>query len=61
MLAAKGHAVVAGREFVSPDDVKAMALPVLRHRMLLLPEVEVEGRKPDDCLRELLMGIEVPR
>jgi MoxR-like ATPase len=61
MLAAKAHAVVAGREFATPDDVKAMALPALRHRILLLPEVEVEGRKPDDCIRELLLGIEVPR
>jgi MoxR-like ATPase len=61
MLGAKAQAVVAGRSFVTPDDVKAMALPVLRHRILLRPEVEVEGRSPDDCLRELLLGVEVPR
>ncbi len=61
LLGAKAHAVVAGRGFVTPDDVKAMALPVLRHRILLRPEVEVEGRTPDDCLKELLLGIEVPR
>jgi MoxR-like ATPase len=61
MLAAKAYAVIAGREFVTPDDVKAMALPALRHRILLLPEAEVEGRTPDDCLRELLRGVEVPR
>ena len=61
MLAAKAHAVVAGRPFATPDDVKAMAPAVLRHRLLLAPEIEVEGRKPDDCIRELLLGVEVPR
>jgi MoxR-like ATPase len=61
MLAAKGRALLAGRDFVSPDDVKAMAPPVLRHRVLLLPETEVEGLSPDDCLREILLGTEVPR
>jgi MoxR-like ATPase len=61
MLAARAHAVIAGRRYVTPDDVKAMALPALRHRLLLLPEVEVEGRTPDDCLRELLANVEVPR
>jgi MoxR-like ATPase len=61
LLAAKASAVVAGRDFVTPDNVKTMALPALRHRILLRPEVEVEGRSPDDCLKELLLGIEVPR
>ena len=61
LLAAKGQALLAGRNFVTPDDVKAMALPVLRHRLMLLPEFEVEGRTADDCLRELLLGIKVPR
>lgn len=61
MLAAKAHAVLVGREFVTPDDVKSMAIPVLRHRVLLLPEVEVEGRTADDFLKELLLHVEVPR
>jgi MoxR-like ATPase len=61
LLSAKAHAVVAGRGFATPDDVKAMALPVLRHRVLLLPEVEVEGRTPDQCINELLLATEVPR
>jgi MoxR-like ATPase len=61
MLAAKAKALLAGRDFVSPDDVKAMAPAVLRHRILLLPEVEVEGLTPDDCLKEILLGAEVPR
>jgi len=61
MGAAKAHALLSGREFVTPDDVKGMALPALRHRILLLPEVEVEGRTPDDCIAELLLSIQVPR
>jgi MoxR-like ATPase len=61
MRAAQACALVAGRDFVTPDEVKAMAAPALRHRVMLLPEVEVEGRSPDDCIRQLLLGIEVPR
>jgi MoxR-like ATPase len=61
MLAAKGHAVAAGRSFVTPDDVKSMALPALRHRLMLLPEVEVEGRTADECISEILLATEVPR
>jgi len=61
MLAAKAQAVLNCREFVTPDDVKGMALPALRHRLLLHPEVEVEGRTADECIRDLLLGIEVPR
>lgn len=61
MMAAKARSVLMGREFVTPDDVKIMAVPVLRHRVLLLPEIEVEGRTPDDLLKELLLHVEVPR
>ncbi len=61
MRAAKGRALVAGRDFVTPDDVKAMALPVLRHRILLVPEAEVEGKTADDCIKEILLSVEVPR
>ena len=61
MLAAKAHAVIVGRDYVTPDDVKSLALPALRHRLLLLPEVEVEGRTTDDCIKTLLSEIEVPR
>jgi len=61
MRAAQGCAVLTGRQFVTPDDVKAMTLPVLRHRIMLLPEVEVEGTTPDDCIRHLLNEIPVPR
>jgi len=61
MLAAKAKALLAGRDFVSPDDVKAMAPAVLRHRILLIPEAEVEGLSPDDCLKEILSSTQVPR
>ncbi len=61
LQAAKGRALVRGRDFVTPDDVKAMALPVLRHRLLLIPEAEVEGKTVDDCINEILLAMEVPR
>jgi MoxR-like ATPase len=61
LLAAKAKALLTGRDYVSPDDVKSIAFPVLRHRVLLLPEAEVEGLSPDDCLKEILTTTEVPR
>ncbi|MCP4261900.1 MAG: MoxR family ATPase [Planctomycetes bacterium] len=61
MGAAKAKALLMGRDFVTPDDVKAMALPVLRHRILLVPEAEVEGKSTDDCINEILLTLEVPR
>jgi len=47
--------------FVTPDDVKEIALPVLRHRILLRPEAEIEGATPDQVISEVISGIEVPR
>lgn len=61
MLAAKARAFLYNRDFVSPDDVKTMALPVLRHRIILLPEAEVEGRTADDCIKDILLKTDVPR
>ena len=61
LTAAKTLAMVRGRPFVTPDDVKAVALPVLRHRVLLKPEAEIEGVGADRVLTALLDGIEVPR
>ncbi|HUG02158.1 MAG TPA: MoxR family ATPase [Longimicrobiales bacterium] len=60
-LAARAEALVNGRDFVTPDDVKALSFPVLRHRVLLTPEAEVEGIAPDDRLRSLLESLEAPR
>jgi MoxR-like ATPase len=59
--ASRAHALVNGRDFVTPDDVKAMALPALRHRVTLTPEVEIEGQGADAILNALLQKVEAPR
>lgn len=61
MAGAKAWAALHGRDFVMPEDVQAVAYPVLRHRLLLTPEQEMEGRRPDDVIRAILQEIEVPR
>ncbi len=58
--AARAVAVLEGRDFVTPDDVKGIAPAVLRHRIALSPELEVEGRTADDVLVALLDRIRVP-
>ena len=50
-----------GRDYVTPDDVKYVTLPVYRHRILLKPEAEIEGLNPDAVVRRLLRQVEVPR
>ena len=60
MRAARAGAVIEGRDYVTPDDVKARALAVLRHRVTLAPELEVEGRTADDVLVGLLARIVAP-
>jgi len=57
----KAHAALVGRDFVSPEDIKIVAPPVLRHRLLLRAESEMEGLKTDDIVRSVLGEIEVPR
>ena len=54
-------AALSGRDFITPDDIKQMALPVLRHRVILRPEAELEGLTPDRVLLQILEGIPVPR
>jgi MoxR-like ATPase len=54
-------AAMGGRDFIVPDDIKEMALPVLRHRVILRPEAELEGLTPDRVLSQVLEGIPVPR
>ncbi len=54
-------ALLAGRDFVIPDDVKHLALPVLRHRIVVAPELELEGVTPDAALKTLIDRIEAPR
>jgi MoxR-like ATPase len=58
--AARAAAVLEGRDFATPDDVKGVAPAVLRHRIVLAPELEVEGRTPDDVLAALLARVRVP-
>ena len=59
--AARASALLEGRGFVTPDDVKAIALPALRHRMLLSPEIELEGQRADVILDAILAHVEAPR
>jgi MoxR-like ATPase len=59
--AARAHAAVHGRGFVIPDDVKALALPVLRHRVVLAPGAEVEGTTADAAIRRVVEEVEAPR
>jgi len=59
--AARAAALLAGRDFVAPDDIKTVALPALRHRILLTPEMELEGHDPDQVLSALLDKVDAPR
>jgi MoxR-like ATPase len=61
MIGAKAIAAIDGRDFVTPDDVKMVVAPTLRHRILLTPEKEMEGKSPDDIIRTILERVEVPR
>lgn len=61
LLAAKTYAALQSREYVTPDDVKFVLPPVLRHRLLLKPEAELEGLDPDAVIQRLLGQVEVPR
>ena len=60
MRAARASAVLEDREYVTPDDVKARALSVLRHRVMLAPELEIEGRTTDDVLSAVLTRTVAP-
>lgn len=59
--AARTRALMGGRAFVTPDDVKAMALPALRHRVTPAPELEIEGHTSDSLLKALLDKVQAPR
>ncbi len=61
MLTAKALAAIRGRDFITPDDVKTMAYPVLRHRLILRPESEIEGYDGDRIIESVLQSVEVPR
>jgi MoxR-like ATPase len=59
--AAKAMAAIKGRDFVTPDDIIQMAKPVLRHRIMLTPDKEMEGLSPDDIIGQIIQKTEVPR
>ncbi len=63
MLAAasRAHAALDGRDYVIPDDVKALVLPALRHRVILSPAAEIDGRQVDDIIRAVVEAVEAPR
>jgi len=59
--AAKALAAIRGRDFVTPDDIVWVAPAVLRHRIMLTPDKEMEGVSPDDIIKQIIQKIEVPR
>ena len=58
---ARALAGMDGRDYMLPDDVKAAALPVLRHRILLKPEADLEGLTPDQVISQVIAAVEVPK
>jgi MoxR-like ATPase len=61
LLCSKALAAIRGREFVTPDDIRDVALPVLRHRLTLRAEAELDGVTPDGVITDILGSAEVPR
>lgn len=57
----KAYAALEGRTYVTPDDIKSAALPVLRHRVQLTPEIAISGQEVDDVLRGIIDGVPAPR
>ena len=60
-LSARSRAALDGRDYVIPDDVKALALPALRHRVILSPAAEIDGRRPDQIIQGLVDLAAAPR
>ena len=61
LLMAKSLAAMNGRDYLVPDDIKAVAPPILRHRLLMKPEADLEGITPDRVVSEILSAVEVPK
>lgn len=59
--ASKGLAILRGRDFVTPEDIKEVAIPVLNHRVVVAPEREMEGMTSNDIIQQILDTIEIPR
>jgi MoxR-like ATPase len=61
LVASRWYAALDGRRFVSPDDVRRALHPVLAHRLVLAPEVELDGLRAEEVLDRIAATIEVPR
>jgi MoxR-like ATPase len=61
MLFSKAIAATEGRNYLIPDDIKAAALPILRHRLVLKPEADLEGMTADQVVKEIVRSVEVPK
>ncbi len=61
MVASKAVAAMQGRDFVTPEDILDMVAPVLRHRIILTPEKEMEGATEDDVIHQIIHALEIPR
>ena len=61
MMVAKAIAAMDGRGYLIPDDVKSVAPPVLRHRIMLKPEADLEGVTADQVIRDVIAAVEVPK
>lgn len=61
MNSAKAIAAMQGRDFATPDDIREVVVPVLRHRIILAPDKEMEGITEDEVIRQIIQGMDVPR
>jgi MoxR-like ATPase len=61
MNASKAIAAMQGRDFVTPDDIREVVTPVLRHRIILAPDKEMEGITEDEVIRQIIHSMDVPR
>jgi MoxR-like ATPase len=59
--AAKGFAAIKGRDFVTPDDIKEAAIPVMQHRVVVTPEREMEGLNSSEIIKQIIDSVEIPR
>jgi len=59
--AAKGFAAIKGRDFVTPDDIKEAAIPVMQHRVVVTPEREMEGINSTEIIKQIIDSVEIPR
>jgi MoxR-like ATPase len=61
LKASKAYAAMNGRDFVTPEDIKQVAVPVLQHRIIVTPEREMEGMTSKQIINQIIQTIEIPR